>query len=213
MLEATNALDPDVIAITGDIFDFDPDCVEDGCRGLAALKARYGVYAILGNHDTYTGTDLVVSALQRLAPNVTLLRDEVVRLPLEQPLYIAGVEDPGRDWSARRLELEGLAVVAEARGDDGPTILLVHRPEAFTQAAKLGFPLVLAGHTHGGQLALPTPGGHYNLARVITRYTRGLFREGDTTLYVNRGLGVGGPALRVNCSREIATVELRRRVA
>ena len=68
---------------------------------------------------------------------------------------------------------------------------------------------MLAGHTHGGQLALPTPGGHWNLARVMTPLTRGVYRRRATTLYVNRGLGVGGPALRINCPREIAVVELR----
>jgi predicted MPP superfamily phosphohydrolase len=87
-------------------------------------------------------------------------------------------------------------------------LLLVHQPEAFVQAASLGFPLVLSGHTHGGQIALPLPGGHVNLARVMTPMTRGSYRRGGTLLYVNRGLGVGGPAMRINCDREIATLEL-----
>ena len=89
-------------------------------------------------------------------------------------------------------------------------MLLVHRPEAFGQTVRLGFPLVLAGHTHGGQLALPTRGGHWNLARFVTPLTRGVFREAGTTLYVNRGIGVGGPALRLNCPREIADLQLTR---
>ena len=87
-------------------------------------------------------------------------------------------------------------------------LLLVHRPELFPQAARLGFDLVLAGHTHGGQLALPTPGGALNVARIITRYTRGLYRENGCVLYVNRGLGMAGPAIRFNCPREIALLEL-----
>ena len=83
--------------------------------------------------------------------------------------------------------------MAAVRPADGPSLLLVHRPEVFEQATRLGFPLVLAGHTHGGQLALPTPGGRYNLARLVTPLTRGLYRAGASVLYVNRGLGVGGP--------------------
>jgi len=106
------------------------------------------------------------------------------------------------------LEVEGLARVAAARPVDGPSLLLVHRPEVFEQAARLGFPLVLAGHTHGGQLALPTPGGRYNLARLVTPLTRGLYRSGASVLYVNRGLGFGGPPLRINCPREIASFVL-----
>jgi predicted MPP superfamily phosphohydrolase len=208
MVERVNAEDADLVVITGDIFDFDPAFVEDGARQLGRLRARAGVYAILGNHDVYTGAELVADGLARLAPGIRLLRDEIVRLPLAAPLYLAGVEDPGREWAARRLELPALAQLAALRPADGPTLLLVHRPEVFPQAAKLGFPLVLAGHTHGGQLALPTPGGHWNLARFATPLSRGLFRSGGSTLYVNRGLGVGGPALRVNCPREIATLEL-----
>jgi predicted MPP superfamily phosphohydrolase len=208
MLERSNALEPDLIVITGDIFDFDPAFIEDGVRRLAGLRARLGVYAILGNHDVYTGTQKVVDGFARLAPGIRLLRNESVRLPLAEPLYLAGVEDPGQDWSARRLELPAIEKLAEERPSDGPTLLLVHRPEAFPQAARLGFPLVLAGHTHGGQLALPTPGGPWNLARIVTRFTRGVYKMGDSTLYVTRGIGVGGPALRVNCSREITTVEL-----
>ena len=208
MVDRVNALEPDLIAVTGDVFDFDPSFVEGGVRALARLRARHGVYAVLGNHDVYTGVECVAEAFGRLAPELRLLRDELVRLPLPAPLYLAGVEDPGRNWTARGLELPGLDRVAAERPGDGPTLLLVHRPEALAQAARLGFPLLLAGHTHGGQLALPTPGGYWNLARVVTPLTRGLYREGGTTLYVNRGLGVGGPALRVNCPREIATIEL-----
>jgi predicted MPP superfamily phosphohydrolase len=208
MVERTNALSPDLIVITGDIFDFDPAFVDDGVRRLAQLKARCGVYAILGNHDVYTGTDRVVAGFAALAPEIRLLRDEIVRLPLPENLYLAGVEDPGPDWSARGVELAAIERLAGQRPGDGPTLLLVHRPEAFPQAARFGFPLVLAGHTHGGQLALPTPGGPWNLARIVTRFTRGRYQLGSSTLYVTRGVGVGGPALRVNCSREITTLEL-----
>ena len=66
----------ELLAITGDIFDFDPAYVEDGTRRLGALRARHGVYAILGNHDVYTGAELVADALRRNAPSVRLLRDD-----------------------------------------------------------------------------------------------------------------------------------------
>jgi predicted MPP superfamily phosphohydrolase len=208
MVDRANALEPDVMVLTGDLFDFDPAYIEEGAKGLAGLRARCGVYAVLGNHDHYTGADAVAAGLARFAPHIVLLRDEMVRLPVDEPLYLAGVEDPGHHWSDRDLDLPGMYTVAAKRPDDGPVVLLVHRPQAFPQAAKLGFPLVLAGHTHGGQLALPTPGGRYNLARFVTGFTRGLYRRNGSTLYVNRGLGVGGPAVRINCSREIATIEL-----
>ncbi len=210
LVRRVNALDPDLVVVTGDIFDFDPSVLEQGARRLAGLRARYGVFAVLGNHDTYTGTEEVAAALRDHAPGLRLLRGEVVRIPLPVPFYLAGIDDPGRDWTARGVDLPGLTELAEKLPDDGPTVLLVHRPEAFPQAARLGFPLVLAGHTHGGQLALPSAGGQLNLARLVTRYHRGLFQENGSVLYVNRGAGVAGPALRINCPREIATIELER---
>jgi predicted MPP superfamily phosphohydrolase len=209
MLARTNAVDPDVLVLTGDLFDFDPSALEDGARRLGALRARHGVYAILGNHDAYLGADRVADALARYAPSIRLLRDEIVRLPLQEPLYLAGIEDPGRrPWFDRGLRYARLDAVAKRRCGDGPTLLLLHQPEAFAHAAELGFPLVLCGHTHGGQIALPTRRGQLNLSRLMTPLTRGLYRRGGSTLYVNRGLGVGGPALRIHCDREIATLEL-----
>jgi predicted MPP superfamily phosphohydrolase len=208
LVARVNGIGADAIVLTGDLFDFDPAFVEGGVRALARLHAPLGVYAILGNHDVYTGSERIADAFARLAPNLCLLRDEIVRLPAPAPLYLAGAEDPGRDWSARGLELPALDELAAARPHDGPTLLLVHRPQALSQAARLGFPLLLAGHTHGGQIALPTAGGRWNLARIVTPLTRGVYRLGGCTLYVNRGAGVGGPALRFNCPREIASVEL-----
>jgi hypothetical protein len=209
MVERVNGLEPDLIALTGDLFDFDPRFVDEGARGLAGLRARLGVYAVLGNHDTYTGTERVVEGLARHAPELRLLRGEVVRVPeLDPPFYVAGIDDPGRDWTGRGVELPELEALGEGLPDDGPALLLVHRPELFAQASRLGFQVVLAGHTHGGQLALPTPGGPFNLARLVFRYHRGLYHLNGATLYVNRGLGVAGPAIRFNCPREIARIQL-----
>ncbi|HYB12335.1 MAG TPA: metallophosphoesterase [Myxococcota bacterium] len=209
VIEDVNRLDPDLIALTGDLFDFNPAAVEPGAKVLGGLHAPFGVYAVLGNHDVYTGREHVARALANHAPGLRLLRGETVRVPAPAPLYVAGVEDPGKDWSARG-ELPELNTLGRALPSDGPVLLLVHRPEAFEQAAKLGFPLVLAGHTHGGQIALPTRGGHWNPARAITRFYRGLYhlKEHRSLLYVNRGLGVAGPKIRFNCPREIAVLEL-----
>lgn len=209
LVRDANALDVDLLVLTGDIFDFDPAYVEDGARRLGGLRAPLGVFAVLGNHDTYTGTDRVVEALRTHAPGIRLLRDEYVALPVAgSPLYLAGIEDPGRGWNSRDLHLDALDELAGRIPRDGPALLLVHRPQAFPQAARLGFPLVLAGHTHGGQLALPTRNGSLNLSRIMTGFTRGLYQMEGSTLYVNRGIGFAGPALRFNCARELATLEL-----
>jgi len=208
MVERTNATRADVLVLTGDIFDFDPSHVEEGARQLGGLRARYGVYAILGNHDHYVGADRVADALARHAPNIRLLRDELVRLPSAEPLYLAGVEDLGGPFFERSLHVPAIDLLADLRPSDGPVVLLVHHPEMFEHAARRGFPLVLAGHTHGGQIALPVGRRGVNLARVMTPLTRGIYQIESSLLYVNRGIGVGGPAVRIHCNREIAVFEL-----
>jgi uncharacterized protein len=208
MVERTNATRADIVVLTGDIFDFDPSHVEDGARRLGALRARYGVYAILGNHDHYVGAELIADALTRHAPNIRLLRDELVRVPAVEPFYLAGIEDLGGPFFERGLHVPAIDALADQRPADGPVVLLVHHPEMFGHAARRGFPLVLAGHTHGGQIALPVGRRGVNLARVMTPLTRGTYQIDSSLLYVNRGIGVGGPAVRIHCNREIAIFEL-----
>jgi predicted MPP superfamily phosphohydrolase len=84
----------------------------------------------------------------------------------------------------------------------------MHRPDAFPRAAEHGFALVLSGHFHGGQVALPLAGGRWNAARLLTRFDRGLHREGRAALYVSRGLGFVGPRLRFASPPELALHEL-----
>jgi len=202
-----NALDPDLVVITGDIFDFDPEFIEEGCRELGELRGRLGVFAVLGNHDVYTGADAVAAGIERFT-SIRLLRDEWARVEVGgEWLCLVGLEDTGKGWGERDAENSTLARLArEAPGGDA-RLLLVHRPSYFQQAARLGFPAMLAGHTHGGQVSLPFLGS-LNPSRLIARFTRGLFEEGGTALYVNRGIGVAGLPLRLNCAREIALIRL-----
>ena len=209
LVDRVNALEPDLIAMTGDLFDFDPIHIEGGSKGLSRLRARNGVFAVLGNHDTYAGSERVADALATHAPNVRLLRGEIESLGLSAPLHMAGVDDPGHMWNDRELILDDLETMGSQIPADGPTILLVHRPDAFGQAVRLGFSMVLSGHTHGGQIAVPGLARRFNLARIISRYPQGLFRDGGVHLYVNRGAGVAGPAIRIAAPREITTLELR----
>ncbi|MBW2713014.1 MAG: metallophosphoesterase, partial [Deltaproteobacteria bacterium] len=140
-------------------------------------------------------------------PKLRLLRDERVSLS-EWDLDILGIEDVGCTWSRTPLQLPSLERMARARAQDRPTLLLSHRPQVFKQAERLGYPLVLSGHTHGGQVALPLfP--HINIARLIGYYDRGWYRWGQSQLLVSRGVGSSGPALRINCSREIALLEFQ----
>jgi predicted MPP superfamily phosphohydrolase len=208
LVERVAALSPDLVAITGDLFDHDPAALAEGARALGRLRARFGVFAVLGNHDAYTGRDAVAAALADHAPSIELLRGHSRPLATPAPLHVAGLDDPGHDWTARGGRLPELDELGAKVPRDEPVILLVHRPDAFPQAAALGFPLVLAGHFHGGQVAVPGLASRLNAASLLTPFHRGEHRLGGSRLYVSRGLGFAGPRIRIASRPEIALLEL-----
>lgn len=209
-VERVNALDPDLVCVTGDIVDRVETCAH-AFPTLGGVRARHGVIATLGNHDFYAGAEAVTAALQELTP-FTVLRNAAAVIQVDgAALAIAGVDDLGRDWARGALEHPALPPLASEVPPKAPLVVLSHRPDCFPQAAGLGAVLQLSGHTHGGQLALPPLPGRLprNLAEFISRFHRGLYREGDATLYVNRGLGFTGQKIRLFSSREIAVLTLR----
>jgi uncharacterized protein len=205
---AVNATEPDLVCITGDIADSPLADTATFFPILAGLRARGGVCAILGNHDHYAGAAHVAAELRRWTP-FHVLRDEAVTLSFDDArLHVIGLDDRGRDW-ARGLQSDAcLADLLDAAPGDAPVVLLTHRPDLFPQAAERDVVLTLAGHTHGGQLALPWRGRRRNLAEFITAFDRGHYRRGDAHLYVNSGLGVTGQRIRVFTPREITVAEL-----
>lgn len=203
-LDRATAEAPDLVVVTGDIADSPATDLSSWLPELARVRARHGVVAILGNHDERVGLDRVAAAL-RAHTTWRVLRDEIALLEIDGArLAVVGVEH-------RRSPFEGDAVpaLAAALPPATPTLLLGHHPNVFPAAVRAGFPLILAGHTHGGQLALPgLP--RVNAARVLmTRYDAGTFVAGSSAMYVNRGLGVSGQRLRVGVPREITVVTLR----
>jgi predicted MPP superfamily phosphohydrolase len=204
-----NALAPDLVCITGDLVDRAATC-DEAFPVLAGLTARHGVVVTLGNHDVAAGAEAVTAALRRLTP-FTVLRN--ARFELERDgarLAVVGVDDLGRDWARGVLEHPALPGLARDVAPATPLVVLTHRPDCFEQAARLGADLVLAGHTHGGQIGLPSWRGRRvrNPAAFITRYDRGTFRSGTATLIVSNGLGFTGQPVRLFTPRQIGCVEL-----
>ncbi|MEO8601052.1 MAG: metallophosphoesterase [bacterium] len=215
---AVNATEADLICITGDIVDSARADMATFFPILAKLEAAQGVVAILGNHDHYADPDRVEAALRQWTP-FTVLRDDAMTLPLpdtvmngsggDAHLHVIGLDDRGRDWARGMVTDARLGTLLDAAPAGVPVLLLVHRPDIFAQAAASGVALTLSGHTHGGQLAIPWRGGRRrNLAEFVTTFSRGLYRRGGASLYVNAGLGVTGQRIRLFTPREISIFEL-----
>ncbi len=206
--ERVNALDPDLICVTGDLVDSAVTDLDHWIPELSCLRARHGVFAVLGNHDGYAGHDRVTAAL-RAHTHWRLLRDEVATLEIDGArLHLIGLEDRRAPGTAAMLP----ALLATVPPGE-PRLLLVHQPVAFPDAAALGVPLTLAGHTHGGQIRLPGLPA-LNPARVLkTPLDAGTFACGEALLHVNLGLGTSGQRVRIGAPREITVVTLLAPVA
>ena len=196
-----NAQRADLIAITGDLVSSGDRYTDDVAAALSGLRAPDGVFACMGNHDYFCDAEHLVSGLRDGGINV--LRNEGVRLERDgASLYVAGVED---SWTGRH---DLRRTLAERRAGE-PTLLLAHDPNHFAVATKANVEVQLSGHTHGGQMALPFSGGRFNLARLMTRYTHGLFAAGGSQLYVSRGVGTTGPPIRLFAPAELTVLTLR----
>ena len=188
-----NRLEPDVVAVTGDLIANGTAFIDTVARALGGLRARAGAFAAMGNHDYFGDGEAMVRALE--AAGLTVLRNRGVELRREdRAIYLAGVDDT---WTRRHDVARALA----QRPVGMPSVLLAHDPVLFPEAAEHGVDLVLSGHTHGGQVAVQILARKLNLARLITRFTNGVYQQGRSTLYVNRGLGTTGTPVRLAVAR------------
>jgi predicted MPP superfamily phosphohydrolase len=201
-IEQTNRLQGDLIVITGDIVD-KAACLAWLPETLGQLRAKHGVYFVLGNHDL------------RL-PDAAVLRQLLTKLGLidvggravtlnigDCEVHLAGNELP---WFPLRASAE--VFKPEARADEYFRILLAHSPDQYRWAREKGYHLMLAGHNHGGQVRIPGIGPIVCPSRHGAKYASGLFYESPTLLHVSRGLS-GTHPLRLNCPPEITKIVLR----
>jgi predicted MPP superfamily phosphohydrolase len=201
------ALDPDLIALTGDYVSHSRDYIAGCARALGHLRARHGVFAVLGNHDHWTDAEMMADALT--ATGVRVLRNEAVRIVRAgAQLCLAGIDD----LLVKRDDLPA-ALAGTTRSE--VRILLAHNPAVIREAARAGVDLVLSGHTHGGQINWRLLTGRNDratarwLGRPSRRFMRGHARLGETQIYVNRGLGTVVVPLRYGCPPEITLIELQ----
>lgn len=215
LLDKLAQAQPDLIVLTGDLIDARWTNLD---RALAFAVRAAGLaptYYVPGNHEAR----LPAAQYQRLrqgltAVGVTVLEHERVTLTRGgDRLTLLGLADQafartqGDHRPAAQLAAEALEALQTA--EDGYTILLVHRPESFPVYAALGADLVLSGHTHGGQVRLPGLGGLFAPSQgFFPRYDAGLYRQGQASLVISRGLGNSLAPLRLNNRPEVVVLTL-----
>ena len=185
---------PDLIVLGGDYVTYgDRDYVGPAAGALAPLAAPLGVFGILGNHDDDHD---MPAALGR--NGVQMLKDARTRLTIRnETVDLVGI----RFWTKRQTDIAALT-----RGAAPMTILLAHDPRRLIEAAALNLPLVLSGHTHGGQIVLPLVGA---VAAQKFPVVAGLGRRERATLFVSRGVGTIYIPVRINCPPEVAVLTLQ----
>ena len=203
-----NAEQPDLVALTGDFATLPTfSNREKGAEGaepcakmLSEVRSKFGLWAVLGNHDMFTDPDRVASALR--AVGIRLLSNESV--PIETNgarFWLSGVED-----------VLGKTADLDKALHDVPsgeaTVLMAHEPDYGDRVARHPVDLQLSGHSHGGQVRLPLLPPLY-LPPLARKYVWGLYKIRDLTLYTNPGLGTITMPVRLNCPPEITMLTIR----
>jgi hypothetical protein len=204
IVTAVNSLEPDVIAITGDLVDGSVQQLAPHVAPLGALRARHGAYFVTGNHEYYSGAQAWVQELRRIG--LTVLMNEHVILQHEgASLVLAGVTDYSAHHFNRAERSDPEAALRGAPADAGARILLAHQPRSAMAAAAAGYDLQISGHTHGGQF------WPWNLfVRFQQPFTAGLARQEKMWVYTSRGTGYWGPPKRLGAPSEITRIRLVR---
>jgi predicted MPP superfamily phosphohydrolase len=203
IVERVNALQPDVVAITGDLVDGSVPELAAHVEPLARLKARHGVFFVTGNHEYYSGVHGWLAELQRLGVRV-LHNEHVVLQHGGAPLVLAGVPDYTGHHFDPAHRSDPVAALAGAPAG-APRVLLAHQPRTAAAASQAGFDLQISGHTHGGQF-LP-----WSLFVPLQQpYVAGLHQLDRLQVYVSRGTGYWGPPKRVGAPSEISQLRLAR---
>jgi predicted MPP superfamily phosphohydrolase len=198
-IETANSLEPDIIALTGDYVSHDPSYAAPCAELLGRLRARHGVYAVLGNHDHWTDASLITDLFR--AEGIRVLVNEGMRFELGgASFWLAGVDDT-------MVGLEDLPLALAGSSAFEMKLLLAHNPVILRRAARAGVDLVLSGHTHGGQVAWRSE--RSASGRPRRRILKGLGRRGRTQIYVTRGLGTVVLPIRYGCPPEVSLLELR----
>ncbi len=201
VVKRIQSLRTDIIVLTGDIGDSDPDFYGNDAAPLKDLRAPEGVYYIPGNHEYYWDARAWIAVFEKLG--MTPLINAGMALA-HGKLWLGGITDPDAGDFIPEHHPDAVKAMGALKSADTFQILLAHQPKSCFDAEKAGFNLMLSGHTHGGQF-FP-----FNfVVRLVNPYSKGLNRHGKMWVYVNQGTGFWGPALRLGVPAEITLIELK----
>lgn len=201
VIKKTNDLNPDLIALTGDIVDGPVGEFKDLVGRLKNLKSKYGIFYVPGNHEYYWGVDDWIQTFAEIGAR-PLLNENVSVSVGDTKIAVAGTTDVAARQMGHSLKPD-FPKASEGIDSAGFKILLAHRPGIANRASERGFDLQLSGHTHGGQF-FP-----WTIAiRAVHKYSLGVYLINQMWIYVNPGTGSWGPMLRLGTVPELACVEL-----
>ncbi|MFT4513254.1 MAG: putative MPP superfamily phosphohydrolase [Planctomycetota bacterium] len=194
------AQEPDLVLFGGDMINTRDREILLFRRALTVLKPRYGMFAVPGNHDHFFGPDISLWRGFLEDNGVQVLMNRGVRIKHGgQSLWLCGVDDLTEGEPNLDAALEG-------RREGETSILISHHPDFFLEAADANIDLQLSGHTHGGQIRI---GGKAPLHHSSLGYEQGWFTEGESRMYVGRGVGVTVLPIRIGAPPEVPMITLR----
>lgn len=201
VVQISNSLNADIVVLTGDIGDSDPDHFGKELSAFKNLQSQQGVFYITGNHEYYWGAEKWINLVQTCGIR-TLINEGV---PLSSgKIWLGGIPDLDGPHFIPSHAPDAEKAAANSTTTGAYKILLAHQPKNCFAAEKAGFNLMLSGHTHGGQF-FP-----FNLlVGLFNPYSKSLNQHRKMFVYVNLGTGFWGPALRLGVPSEITLLELK----
>ena len=202
IVKTINEQDADIVLSTGDYVSGHSELltmpINKIAKNLGEIKSKYGFYTSLGNHDKYLGTEKIRTALEEY--KIVVLNNENIKLNINgKDIYIAGIQYKPKKQIIVNKALEGTK---------SPVIVLTHSPDEFYKIPN-NVNLILAGHTHGGQVVLPFVGAILTGSIYRDRFLYGLKELDGKKIITTRGIGVSILPLRFNCPPEIMVIEFK----
>jgi uncharacterized protein len=205
VIDAAIELRPDLVVVTGDLISSKGDPLDVCIRQLARIKADAGVFGCMGNHERYAHAENYTTEAGRRV-GIRFLRSQSQQLRFgDSTLNLVGV-----DYQSLAGKQEYLRGAERLVVPGACNVLLSHNPDVFPVAAQQGYNLLLAGHTHGGQVTVEILDQSINPARFFTPFVYGLYRSGASAAYVTRGIGTIAIPTRIGAPPEISVLRLRK---